>query len=176
MSAIVLTPNETGANSLSDINTNFASVDTQLALKAPLASPAFTGTPSLPTGTFGVTQTLGDNSTKVATTAFVLANPAAQSVTDKSGSRALSTNYQNTTGKVMTVVVTSGTSNTGPSTLTAYVGASNPATALFTEVSSNPGATGIGIFVTIIVPNNYYYRVDPTSRTDGTVHAWWELA
>lgn len=36
-----------------------------LALKAPLASPAFTGTPTAPT------PTAGDNSTKVATTAFV---------------------------------------------------------------------------------------------------------
>jgi hypothetical protein len=41
------------------------------ALKAPLASPTFTGTPALPTGTTGVTQTSGDNSTKLATTAYV---------------------------------------------------------------------------------------------------------
>ncbi len=38
---------------------------------ATTASPTFTGTPSLPTGTIGVTQTAGDNSTKLATTAFV---------------------------------------------------------------------------------------------------------
>jgi hypothetical protein len=38
---------------------------------APLNSPTFTGTPSLPTGTTGVTQTAGDNSTKLATTAYV---------------------------------------------------------------------------------------------------------
>jgi hypothetical protein len=43
-------------------------VDTQDALKAPLASPAFTGAPTAPT------PTAGDNSTKIATTAFVLAN------------------------------------------------------------------------------------------------------
>ena len=42
--------------------------------RAPLASPAFTGTPSLPTGTTAVTQTAGNNTTAVATTAFVLAN------------------------------------------------------------------------------------------------------
>lgn len=41
-----------------------------LALKAPLASPTFTGTPSLPTGATGVTQSNGDNSTKLATTAY----------------------------------------------------------------------------------------------------------
>jgi hypothetical protein len=37
---------------------------------APLASPAFSGTPSLPTGTTGVTQTAGTNNTTLATTAY----------------------------------------------------------------------------------------------------------
>jgi hypothetical protein len=41
--------------------------------RAPLASPTFTGTPSLPTGTIAVTQTAGNNTTAVATTAFVTA-------------------------------------------------------------------------------------------------------
>ena len=40
-------------------------ISTLLALKAPLASPAFTGNPTAPT------PTAGDNSTKIATTAFV---------------------------------------------------------------------------------------------------------
>jgi hypothetical protein len=40
---------------------------------APLASPTFSGTPSLPTGTIGVTQTAGNNTTALATTAFVTA-------------------------------------------------------------------------------------------------------
>lgn len=45
---------------------NFATtMTTQLALKAPLASPAFTGTPTAPTAA------TGDNSAQVATTAFV---------------------------------------------------------------------------------------------------------
>lgn len=38
---------------------------------APLASPTFTGTPSLPTGTIGVTQSAGNSTTALATTAFV---------------------------------------------------------------------------------------------------------
>jgi hypothetical protein len=38
---------------------------------ADLASPTFTGTPSLPTGTIGVTQSAGNNTTALATTAFV---------------------------------------------------------------------------------------------------------
>lgn len=39
--------------------------------KASLASPTFTGTPTLPTGTIGVTQTAGNSTTALATTAFV---------------------------------------------------------------------------------------------------------
>jgi ribosomal protein L35AE/L33A len=54
------------------VSTGNLTVD--LSAYAPLASPTFTGTPSLPTGTTAVTQTVGDNSTKIATTAFVLAN------------------------------------------------------------------------------------------------------
>ena len=38
---------------------------------APLASPTFTGTPTLPTGTIATTQTAGNNTTAIATTAFV---------------------------------------------------------------------------------------------------------
>ena len=44
---------------------------TDLDLKAPLASPTFTGTPTLPTGTIATTQSPGNNTTAVATTAFV---------------------------------------------------------------------------------------------------------
>jgi len=44
---------------------------------APLASPTFTGTPSLPTGTTGVTQIAGNNTTALSTTAFVTAAVAA---------------------------------------------------------------------------------------------------
>ena len=58
---------------------------TALDLKAPLASPTFTGTPTLPTGTIAVTQTLGNDTTAVATTAFVqtaLANFGGMTVSD----------------------------------------------------------------------------------------------
>lgn len=56
---------------------NFASTVTgQLALKAPLASPAFTGSPTAPTATAGT------NTTQVATTAFVAAAIAAVTIPD----------------------------------------------------------------------------------------------
>lgn len=58
---------------------------TALDLKANLASPTFTGTPSLPTGTTAVTQTLGNNTTAIATTEFIqtaLANFGGMTVSD----------------------------------------------------------------------------------------------
>jgi hypothetical protein len=48
-----------------------ADLQTALNLKANLASPAFTGTPSLPSGATGVTQSIGTNNTSLATTAYV---------------------------------------------------------------------------------------------------------
>ena len=56
-----------------EIDTEFNNIATAIATKADLASPTFTGTPTLPTGTIGVTQSAGDNSTALATTAFVTA-------------------------------------------------------------------------------------------------------
>lgn len=54
-----------------EIDTEFNNIATAVATKADLASPTFTGTPALPTGTTAVTQTSTDDSTKLATTAFV---------------------------------------------------------------------------------------------------------
>lgn len=60
-----------------EINTEFANIAIAVATKADLASPTFTGTPALPTGTTGVTQSFGNNTTALATTAFVQAAMAA---------------------------------------------------------------------------------------------------
>ena len=60
-----------------EINTEFANIAIAVATKADLASPTFTGTPSLPTGTTAVTQSFGNNTTAIATTAFVQAALAA---------------------------------------------------------------------------------------------------
>ena len=56
--------------SISGTITNTA-LTTALGLKAALASPTFTGTPTLPTGTIATTQSAADSTTAVATTAFV---------------------------------------------------------------------------------------------------------
>ena len=54
-----------------EINTEFVNISVAIATKADLISPTFTGTPALPTGTTGVTQSTGNSSTALATTAFV---------------------------------------------------------------------------------------------------------
>ena len=56
-----------------EIDTEFNNIATAIATKADLASPTFTGTPTLPSGTIATTQASTDSSTKVATTAFVQA-------------------------------------------------------------------------------------------------------
>jgi len=88
MAIATLTSNESGANSLININANFADLDTT---KADLASPTFTGTPVLPSGTTGVTQSASDNSTKLATTAYVDTAIAANGKVNMSTSTAFAT-------------------------------------------------------------------------------------
>jgi len=56
-----------------EINTEYANIATAVATKADLASPTFTGTPTLPTGTISVTQSPGNSGTAISTTAFVQA-------------------------------------------------------------------------------------------------------
>jgi hypothetical protein len=66
------------ADNTSDVNKPVSTAaQIAMSLKAPLESPTFTGAPVLPTATTGVTQVSGDNSTKLATTAFVMSNVTA---------------------------------------------------------------------------------------------------
>jgi hypothetical protein len=59
------------AAALGDDSNYAATITTALGLKAPLNSPTFTGTPTLPTGTIATTQAAADSTTAIATTAFV---------------------------------------------------------------------------------------------------------
>ena len=61
----------TSSTELNYVDGVTSAIQTQLDTKAPLASPTFTGTPTIPTGTIATTQTAGNNTTAVATTAFV---------------------------------------------------------------------------------------------------------
>jgi hypothetical protein len=71
--APIASPTFTGTVTLpADPTTGLGAATKQYAdTKAPLASPVFTGTPSLPTGATGVTQAAFNNSTALATTAYV---------------------------------------------------------------------------------------------------------
>jgi len=60
-----------------EIDTEFNNIATAVATKADLASPTFTGTPTLPTGTIATTQSFANSTTAIATTAFVQAALAA---------------------------------------------------------------------------------------------------
>jgi hypothetical protein len=69
-----------------------AAFNPDLSPYAPLASPTFTGTPTLPTGTIATTQSPGNNTTALATTAFVTAAvPAFATLTDVIGTPSSST-------------------------------------------------------------------------------------
>jgi hypothetical protein len=92
------------------------------ANKADLASPTFTGTPTLPTGTIGVTQTAGNNTTALATTAFVT---AADNLKANLASPAL-------TGTPTAPTATAGTNTTQIAT-TAFVTSAVPAAATHTQ-------------------------------------------
>ena len=67
-SAATVTSSATGNIAATTVQGAIAELETE---KAPLASPTFTGTPTLPSGTIGATQTAGNSSTALATTEFV---------------------------------------------------------------------------------------------------------
>jgi hypothetical protein len=95
---------------------------------APLASPTFTGTPTLPTGTIATTQTAGDSSTKIATTAFVATSFAPKITT-----------ISNSIGADV-VLNTAGTYYDGPSVAQGTIGTWYASGSI--TISNTGGATG----------------------------------
>lgn len=85
-------------------------LDAALALLAPLASPAFTGNPTAPT------QTAGNNTTRIATTAFVTAAVAAAG----GGDMLKSVYDSNDDGKVNAAVTADSVPVSGVSGITAF--------------------------------------------------------
>ena len=87
-------------NNTSDINKPISTAtQTALDLKATIASPAFTGTPTAPTATAGT------STTQLATTAFVAATAVGvgQTWQDVKASRSVGVTYTNTTGRPIMV-------------------------------------------------------------------------
>ena len=108
------------------------------ALKAPLASPTFTGTPTLPTGTIAVTQTAANNSTAVATTAYADA-AAGAAVTGKqntlTNSAGLAGALSDETGTGLAVFATS------PTLVAPVLG--TPSSVTLTNATGLPLTTGV---------------------------------
>lgn len=90
-----VTPTDEELNFVDGVTSN---IQTQLDLKAPLASPVFTGTPE------STTPAEGDNSTKIATTAFVV-------------NAALTSSLPGQTGNAGKVIMTDGSTADWESTL-----------------------------------------------------------
>ncbi len=141
--------------------------------KASLASPIFTGNPTAPT------PTAGDNDTSIATTAFVTtaiaaAVPTAQTWQDVTGSRALGTNYTNSTGYPIQVCVTVNGNSNALCKAAAVVGG---VTLNSVACSENGGAStyqGFHNCMTFNVPNGAIYRVNQIAGAVGIV-LWTEL-
>jgi hypothetical protein len=130
---------------------------------APLASPTFTGTPTLPTGTIAVTQTAGNNSTAVATTAFVVASFAPLASPTFTGVPAAPTASTGTsTTQVATTAFVANTMASPPSigittpnaihaTTIGATGAISPSTTagiVGTTLADNAAAGSIGEYIT----------------------------
>jgi len=97
------------------------------------------------------------------------------SLSDVTASRAFATNYQNTSGRDLWVMVSSGKSGGVANTiLRGYVGASNPATTLVIQAAAaNMTASDQKAGITFVVPSNYYYRVDGAGANI-TLDSWVE--
>jgi hypothetical protein len=124
---------------------------------AGLNSPTFTGTPSLPTGTTAVTQSAGNNTTALATTAFVTtadnlkANIASPSLTGTplAPTASVNTNSQQIATTAFVIdMLSDGTWSAPPVSTT-------------TTVTSGTGASYVN------VPPDYGYLVGPNANTAG---------
>jgi hypothetical protein len=151
-------------------------LNTALGLKAPLASPTFTGNPSLPTGTSGVTQTAGDNTTKLATTAFVttadnlkanLASPALTGTpTAPTASTSTNTTQIATTAYVKSNLASYATTSYLTTALTAYTTTSS----LNSEVIATDVSTMYTDYTLTAGDANSIIRIDNEGATSHAIY------
>jgi hypothetical protein len=131
------------------------------------------GTPALPNGTTATTQSAGDGSTKIASTAYVDANTvggSGQAWTNVSGSRVIGTAYTNSTGRPIQVnvfLINSGLGSGFTATMT-----SGSVTVSEGQMGIFSGETTFGIMLSAIIPNGASYQVN---MVNGTISFWSEL-
>jgi len=146
------------------VGSGVLSVD--LSAKADLASPTFSGSPSLPTGTIGVTQTAGNSTTALATTAFV-------TTADNLKSNLASPTFTGTptlpTGSIG--VTQSPGNNTTALATTAFVTAAVPAIATFAQSQQLTSTTTVMSpfdTITAMMAEGYRPALALTTSTSGT--------
>lgn len=152
---------------------------TSLTGKAPLASPTFTGTPTLPTGTIGVTQTAGNSTTALATTAFVTtadnlkanaASPAFTGTPTSTGDiqiTAIGKGLQVKTGtnaKIGTATLVGGTVTVANTSVTAN-------SRIFAESNTDGGTPGWLRISAKVVGTSF--TITSSSGTDTSTVAWY---
>ncbi len=130
---------------------------------APLASPTFTGTPTLPTGTIATTQTASNNSTAVATTAYV---DAADALKADLASPTFTGTPTLPTGTIATTQTASN--NSTAVATTAYVDAADAlkadlASPTFTGTVTIPSGASISGFAPLASPSLTGVPLAPTA-------------
>lgn len=132
-----------------------SAIQTQIDAKAALASPTFTGVPAAPTA---ATTT---STTQLATTAFVQQEITAQSLgvgqtwQDVKASRAVSTSYQNTTGRPIEVAIKGYIGGSSGRTFEASV--DNSTWIVVGWIGGNNNTTSA---TSATIPDDWYYRVN----------------
>lgn len=162
----------TPANITTAVATETTRAEAAEALLAPLASPALTGTPTTPTASPGT------NTTQAASTAFVgaaVAGAPAQfaAIHDVSASRALSTTYTNSTGRVMFAtmqLVLPGASAPTPIDISISIDGNQQ---YYDSCNFSVGGTPYGVTGVAMIPPLSTYRV--TSVAGSPTITWKEV-
>ena len=146
------------------------------------ASEALSGTISAATGNFVNVIASGNvNATNVNVTGTCTGCGGSAVPHDVTGSRAVTTVYQNTSGGPMLVTGSFELANTifNDAEIDAYVGNSSPpstSAGIIGTFSASGITQNIGTQITILVPNNYYYSLNDTSSggASATLLSWTE--
>ncbi|MCR4307673.1 MAG: hypothetical protein NUV80_03860, partial [Candidatus Berkelbacteria bacterium] len=166
--AVIQDPTSTSEDGKLQIYTTIAATST---LEAEIAGGIILGSP---TGSFKGVNTLNaasgvyDNGTRILP---LIVGGTGQTWYDKSGSRALTTVYQNTSGYpiMVNVDVIVNTSGSGGAAIDYLVGSANPPT--IRVGYGNVTSDAHDVPISFIVPNNYYYE----ALGGNTIRNWAEF-
>lgn len=139
------------------------------ATSATTATNATNVTGTVGSSVTGTTQSIGDNSTKIATTAYVqnMGLGWGQTWQNVTSSRALSTNYTNSTGKPIQVIVSLDFPSLGGQSGSAVV---DGVTVAYSAINVVPNGGGSSSMSFIVPPGSVY-----SASCSATLSQWVEL-